>query len=188
MSEGVEAPRWRPLRAEDLPGLDALADLVHPTFFERPEVLAERLALFPEGCLALPGLAGVSRLSGYILSHPARLGSPPPLDTLLGRLDPQADALYLHDIALGPECRGRGLAAEAIGRVLSIGARYPATMLISVYGTAPFWRRFGFRDETDTANPDKLAPYGSGARYMVRRSDGSEVGVDDALAKLVQEG
>jgi GNAT superfamily N-acetyltransferase len=179
---------WRPLAAEDLPGLDALAAVVHPGFFERPEVMAERLALFAQGCLALPGRAGAERLSGYVLSHPARLGAPPPLDTLLGRLDPQADALYLHDIALGPECRGRGLAAEAIERILDLGRRYPAVMLISVYGTAPFWSRFGFSDETASARPEKLAPYGPYARYMVRRTEGFRPGVDEASATEVQEG
>lgn len=184
MSAAAETPRWRPLCAEDLPGLDALADLVHPTFFERPEVMAERLRLFPEGCLALPGPAGTDRLSGYILSHPARLGSPPPLDTLLGGIDSEADALYLHDIALGPECRGKGLAAEAIARILDLGQRYRAVMLISVYGTAPFWSRFGFVDRTLSADPSKLAPYGPGARYMVRRNDYA----NEASATALQEG
>lgn len=186
MSGTGGADGWRALRVGDLAGLDALAALVHPGFFERPEVMAERLALFPEGCLALPGAAGAGRLSGYVLSHPARLGAPPPLDTLIGRLDPEADALYLHDIALGPECRGRGLAAEAIGRILELGERYSAVMLISVYGTAPFWGRFGFADETASADPSKLQPYGPGARYMVRRKGALRAAVDEASATDLQ--
>ncbi|KQT69790.1 MULTISPECIES: hypothetical protein [unclassified Aureimonas] len=186
MSEPAGTSRWRPLRPEDLSGLDALAAVVHPGFFERPEVMAERLALFPQGCLALPGLSGEARLSGYILSHPAKLGAPPPLDTLLGRLDPEADALYLHDIALGPECRGRGLAGEAIGRILGVGERFPAVMLISVYGTGPFWSRFGFVDETASADPAKLVPYGAEARYMVRRSGALRTGLHEGSATDLQ--
>jgi hypothetical protein len=61
-------------------------------------------------------------------------------------------------------------------------------MLISVYGTAPFWSRFGFVDETATANPAKLAPYGPGARYMVRRNDAARAAADEPSATGVQEG
>ena len=38
---------------------------------------------------------------GYCISHPGIVGQPPPLDTVLGRID-GADCLYIHDLCLLP--------------------------------------------------------------------------------------
>ena len=45
-------------------------------------------------------------------------------------------------------------------------------MLVSVYGTAPFWARHGFRAEGGEATAAKLDAYGPTAVYMVRRTAG----------------
>ncbi|ALN72322.1 GNAT family N-acetyltransferase [Aureimonas sp. AU20] len=169
MSEtaGLPRPLWRAMAAADVPGAIAVADVVHPSFPEGPAMYLDRIALFPEGCLALETEAGA--ICGYAMAYPAALGAPPPLDTALGALEPGADALYLHDVALLPALRGRGLAEPAITGLLSLADRrsHPA-MLVSVYGTAPYWRRFGFRPAGETIAPAKLASYGEGAVYMVR--------------------
>ena len=88
------------MRAADLPAVTALADAVHAHHPERPEVLAERLALAPDGCFALG-----EPLTGYILSHPWRLDGPPPLDSLLGRLPARPASWHLHDIVVAPARR-----------------------------------------------------------------------------------
>lgn len=158
---------WRPMAVADLDAVKALADRLHPGLVERREVFADRLAVFPAGCLVL--VAG-GAIAGYGVSHPAKLRDPPHLDHLLGSIRPDADSYYIHDVALAPEQRGTGRAAEGVVRLLDIAAAYPATALVSVYGTTPFWARFGFVDVTATMPPGRLAPYGDDARYMSRQN------------------
>jgi ribosomal protein S18 acetylase RimI-like enzyme len=152
---------WRPLQRADLPALNALAGLVHPTLPEDESVPAERLALYPDGCFALDGRAG---LAGYLLSHPWRLGAPPKLNTLLQRLPDAADTYYLHDLALHPAVRGRGAADALLARILS-DPRWPTHSLVAVGSSARFWHRHGFAAEP---GPD-VSAYGPGAAHMVRR-------------------
>ncbi len=158
---------WRAMTTGDVADVMAVADIVHPTFPEGAHVYHDRLALFPEGCLvaALPD----GRIVGYALAYPAPLGAPPPLDTMLGALLPEADALYIHDVAILPDWRGQRLADAAVAHVLSLadGAVMPV-MLVSVYGTAPYWGRFGFAPPSLALEPAKLATYGQGAVYMIR--------------------
>ncbi len=149
------------MRPADLRGVIALAALVHPAHPEDDAVLAERLAIYPEGCFALDGAGG---LAGYLLSHPWRLGDPPKLNRLLGALPPAPDTYYLHDLALHPAARGGGAAGRLLGAVLS-GGDWPSQSLVSVGNAAPFWRHHGF---VAAPGPD-VAGYGAGAEYMVRR-------------------
>lgn len=156
---------WRRAVRADVPALMRLAERVHPTFFEGAATFHDRLALYPEGLIVLP--AGAGRLAGYAIGHPARLFQPPPLDTVLGALPAGADGFYIHDVALDPDVRGAGLAAPAIRHLLRAAGPRPA-MLVSVYGTAPFWRRFGFREVEDPKLNVKLRSYGEGAVFMLR--------------------
>ncbi|SDO62319.1 hypothetical protein SAMN05192530_10913 [Aureimonas jatrophae] len=156
------------MRAADVPAVMRLADIVHPSFFEGASVFHDRLALFPEGQWVLPGGPGLD-LAGYAVSYPARLGAPPPLDTVLGALPRDADSLYIHDVALAPAFRGRRLAEPVIRRLLALAGPRPA-MLVSVYGTAPFWERFGFGERQDPSLRAKIASYGADAVFMTRGS------------------
>lgn len=151
----------------DLPGLCAVAGAVHPSLPERPEVFARKLELFPRGCRAF---AGGERLLGYAIAHPWRLFSVPPLDGMLAVLPAEPDCLFIHDVALLPAVRGAGASLEyldyAAGLARALGL--PALALVSVYGTHALWGRHGFKDDCGAAAA-KLAAYGRGARYMVRR-------------------
>src|SRR4051794_10781367 len=100
---------WRPMSAADLAAVEQIAELIHQAYPESDAVVAERLTLFPEGCLVL-GEAPI----GYLVSHPGLVGRPPPLNCLLGGLPERPDCLYLHDIALLPQARGRNAGATAI--------------------------------------------------------------------------
>lgn len=156
---------WLPLTDGDMDGVCAVAARLHPGLPERAEVLAEKLRLFPAGCRKL---AAGGRLAGYGLAHPWTLGSAPKLDAFLGALPAAPDCLYLHDVAILPEARGRGAAGayvEYLGRVAGeLGLRRLA--LVSVYGTAPLWTRFGFAPVSAGVPP--LASYGPSAVYMVK--------------------
>lgn len=161
-------PAWQPMRDADLPAVAALADRIHLAHPEAPEVFAERFRLFPQGCLAL---REDSAVVGYAIAHPGRLGAPPRLNTSLEELPERADCLYLHDIALAPEIARRGHGSDLMARLveLAIDIRLPCLALVAVGGSAPFWERLGFRAVDDPALRAKLASYGTGAAYMLRK-------------------
>ena len=101
--------------------------------------------------------------------------STPPLDGFLGGVPGPEANRYIHDLALLPEARGHGAASDVVARLLAEAAADGATSasLVSVYHSAPFWRRHGFRDATPgmlpAAEAEKLPRvYGAEAVYMQR--------------------
>lgn len=165
---------WRQLTVRDIPGLVRVANEVHADLPESSHVFAERVKLFPEGCLTL---VDGKEVCGYAISHPIRDGRPPPLDSLLGEIPRDADQYYIHDIALLSRLRGHGLAAKAIEQLLILVRSYTTTCLVSVYGTAPFWNRFGFVfHSVDAVLLEKLRNYGEDATFLCRRNGAVQEG------------
>ncbi|KAK4038410.1 acyl-CoA N-acyltransferase [Parachaetomium inaequale] len=159
---------WRPMIVNDIPGVMRVADEIHRDLPEHEPVFRERLELFPDGCYVL---AQDNEIGGYVVSFPIHHGKPPALNQILREIPADADQYYLHDLAILPAFRGRGAAAEGIKKVFEVAKRYPTTCLISVYGTVPFWERFGFTPElVDTVMEEKLRGYGADATYLVRRN------------------
>jgi ribosomal protein S18 acetylase RimI-like enzyme len=161
---------WRALSAFDLPAVEAIADKVHPDFFEAPEVLAERQRLYPAGCYLLE--VG-DRPAGYVLSHPWRLGSLPALNSLIGALPDPADTYYIHDLALLPLARRLGAASHIVQSLekhaRALGA---ATLsLVAVNHSQGFWERQGLVVTEREELYGKLLSYEADARYMVKRLD-----------------
>jgi ribosomal protein S18 acetylase RimI-like enzyme len=158
---------WRAMTGYDFGAVFAIASRVHPGFFEAEAVLAEKFALYANGCYLLE--IG-ERPAGYVLSHPWTLGSLPALDTLLGTLPEDADTYYIHDLALLPLTRGVGAAGKIVdgltkhARVMN----YPTMSLVAVNGSIPFWEKQGFVIEERPELAEKLAAYDQAARYMVK--------------------
>jgi ribosomal protein S18 acetylase RimI-like enzyme len=160
---------WRNLTSSDIEGLMRIADCVHPGLPESAQMFAERVKLYPEGCLALEE---DGQICGYAISHPIRQHHPPALDSLLGEIAPDADQYYIHDVAILPRLRGRGLATECVDQLLVVAKRYPTTSLVSVYGTESFWSRFGFMPgPVGEEFREKLRDYGEDAIYLWRLND-----------------
>lgn len=159
---------WRAMATGDLDAVMDIAAVVHPSYPERREVFAERLALFPDGCLvAMVDDAVV----GYAVTHPAVIGEPPGLDTLLGALAPGADCLYLHDVALLPAAQGRRLGEAAFQRIrgVAVDSGLAVLALIATPPARPYWLRHGFAPVAyDRELEVKLATYGDGLVYMTR--------------------
>ena len=151
----------------DLPAVQATAQQVHPDYFERPEVFAERLALHPAGCRVL--VDSLDEVIGYVVSHPWRFGDPPALDTLLQALPAQADTYYLHDLALLPAARGTGAASRVIEEIRAHGAAWPRLSLVAVNASVPFWQRHGFEVVTVPGLAERLAGYDATAVFMATR-------------------
>ena len=167
---------WRPMTASDLPAVMAVAAVVHPDYPEDVAIFAERLRLFPDGCLVV---AGTGDLQGYVVSHPWYRASPPALNSFLRRLPAQATCFYLHDLALLPAARGSGAGGAVVARLAEIAARtrLPCLSLVAVNGSTGFWQRQGFRPVHDPALAAKLASYDDAARYMERELDPDAAGV-----------
>jgi predicted N-acetyltransferase YhbS len=161
---------WRKLTLEDIASLASIADIIHPGLPESDEVFLERTSLFPEGSLALVNRQS-NQLVGYAISHPINYRQPPALDSLLGRLHQDVDQYYIHDLAILPEWQGKGHAKTCIEHIFQTAKCFATTGLVSVYGTAPFWGKFGFKPvETNDKLNAKLSAYGEDAVFLERRS------------------
>jgi ribosomal protein S18 acetylase RimI-like enzyme len=161
------AGRWRPMRPADLGCVAAIAATVHPAYPEKTEIFAERLRLYPPGCLILEADRSPR---GYAISHPWHAGGPPKLDRCLGQIPAQPALFYLHDIAVLPSLRGCGFGTMLVDHLVQVAiqAGLPAMALVAVAGTAPFWRQSGFEPVDDPATRAALASYGDSARFMLR--------------------
>ena len=167
---------WRELSVSDVKSVASIADSIHPNLPERDEVFAERIQLFPEGCLGLSE-SRHNDLCGYVISHPIRRLQPPALNSLLGKIAFEADQYYIHDLAILRMFRGRGFAQECMDKLSAIAGQYPTTCLISVYGTERFWSRFGFVPvQVDDVLKNKLREYGDDATYLEREIEGYHEG------------
>jgi ribosomal protein S18 acetylase RimI-like enzyme len=162
------SPHWRPMSPADLPAALAVADIVHPRYPEDPAIFAERLALYPPGCLVL--MQGEDRI-GYIVSHPWTYGEPPALNSLLGALPLAPSTYYIHDIALLPQARGTGATKTVIARLVdrAEASGLPNLSLIAVNDSVAFWQRHGFVETSDPALDTKLRSYDESARFMLRQ-------------------
>lgn len=162
---------WRTLKLDDVPGVFRIANEVHDSLPEDREVFAERIKLFPEGCLALVQHDS-TQLYGYAISHPIRYRQPPLLNSFLEHIAADADQYYIHDLAISKSVRGQGHSEVAVKTLLAIGRTFETTSLISVYGTMSFWSRFGFEKVTaSVAFHDKLSTtYGEDATYLERNN------------------
>ncbi len=154
---------WRPMIVADLARVNQIADIVHVNYPEDPAVFANRLALFPDGCL----MAGDGALVlGYCIAHPGVIGLPPALDCVLDSLPAQADCLYIHDVALLPEARGRKLGVALAGLMEKVARAhgFDRIGLTAVNNSDGFWGALGYEPQPC----DKLASYGA-ATYRVKR-------------------
>jgi GNAT superfamily N-acetyltransferase len=158
---------WRPMAVGDLAAVEAIAAIVHPGFFERPEIFAERLRLYPQGARLLTH--GPTAL-GYVLSHPWRDEAIPALDSLLRELPAGAKNYYLHDLALLPEARGTGAAGRLVADLIAHAttAGFSRMSLVAVNGSQAFWRRHGFSALDVPDLRQKLSSYEADAAFMVR--------------------
>jgi len=152
---------------QDLSQVQALADTIHVGHPEDPEVLAERQRLYPRGCFML---VEDGRAIGYALTHPWRFAEPPLLNRLLGAIPSPATTYYIHDVALMPEARGKGYAAQIIDRLVAHAreAVFDNLSLVAVNRSQVFWEKAGFRVVAIPGLGAKLASYGPDAALMVR--------------------
>ena len=98
--------QWRLTTITDLVDIQKIAKAIHPDLSEKPEIFAEKLSLFPEGCFVLVENGAVL---GYAFVHPWRLNDVPKLDASLLALPHNPECILIHDVAVLPEGRGKDL-------------------------------------------------------------------------------
>lgn len=137
---------------------------------ESAEVFANRLTRFGThfkvACLQ-------EAIVGYMLCFPWKLGETPVNNRAFPDMLPEADCLYIHDIALLPEARGSGLARamvdDAFAQAQAHG--FPVVSLVAVAQSGLYWDKVGFVP-CAAITADKQAQiihsYGEGARLMVK--------------------
>lgn len=150
------------MSAGDLAAVAAISDAVHGRFTEPVTVYAERLGLYPAGCLVLEQHG---EIVGYLITHPWYRDAPPKLGAMLGAIPAHADSYYLHDIALLPAARGTGAARAALdfvrARAQALGLSDIA--LMAVGGADRFWAAQGFAYVPRDVDPS----YGADAYLML---------------------
>jgi GNAT superfamily N-acetyltransferase len=155
------------MTSRDLTQVQSLADAIHLDHPEDMAVFAERMNLYPQGCLTLEENG---RLIGYALTHPWYFGKPPALNCLLGTIPPDATTYYVHDVALLPEARGKGYAVQIGDRLAEHAAKagFDNLSLVAVNNSQGFWERLGFRKAHVPGLEEKLFTYGPDAVLMAR--------------------
>ncbi len=157
-----EQPEWLPLSIDDIESVDRIAGAIHSQLTERPDVLAEKIALFPAGCRKL--VSG-GAIVGYGLAHPWTLFSAPALNQFCGSIPEPAGCIFIHDIAVLPEARGHRSIARYAALIRALAKEMELTKLacVSVYNTEALWARYGFRVDARV----EIAGYGQSAKYMI---------------------
>lgn len=151
----------------DVTRVAEIAKIGFPDHFEDRGCFENRLALSPAGCFVLEVEGAVQ---GYVVAYPWRRWSAPILNARIAAIPADADTLFLHDLALDPSVRGKGLTGPILDRLTAEAreAGWPAIALVAVNNAARFWERQGFVVQGDPAMGAKLASYGPDARYMMR--------------------
>lgn len=126
---------------KDIPQVYQISLHIH-SLYEDPEIFEERRAL-SKGSYVLD----TEKVVGYLISHPYRRDTYPPLNTLIREIPEDPDTWYIHDLAILPEFRGRGMVRPVLAKVkaLALAQGIKELSLVSVYGTEPFWTKMGFR-------------------------------------------
>lgn len=155
------------MAAADLPAVNALAARIHPSFPEDATVFAERLRLYPDGCRVFER---GNVIEAYVVSHPWLRTEPPALNSLLGQLPVAPSTYYIHDLALSPEVRGLGAAADIVAWLAAhaLASGFFSLSLIAVNGSSGFWQRQGFEVAQTPMLDAKLKSYGDDAVVMMR--------------------
>lgn len=158
----------RKMQARDIPHVLSIQQEAYSSeLLETEPVIRARLAEAGEHALVAEDAQGVC---GYLFAYRSRVGKVTPLDGEF-QPHPQADCLYLHDLAVARRAAGRGvgpaLVQHNLGQARTRKMRFSA--LVSVQDSHGFWSRLGYRRHETLEQPQarNLASYRIPAVYMV---------------------
>jgi ribosomal protein S18 acetylase RimI-like enzyme len=130
-------------------------------YLEKSHTFNRMITLYPKGCL---GVCVVRILAAYIFFHPYRENQVKPLDLSLV-LDGNEDCMYLHDIAVHHNYRGKGLSKILLERFdqETIRGGFNVQCLVAVQSSEDFWEKHGFKKEFIIEN------YGGAQAYYMKK-------------------
>jgi len=105
-----------------------------------------------------------NKILAYLLSHPWGSDKPPRLNEEV-TLNSETTNLYLHDLALSNEARGKGIAKVLVENLIRNAKiqGFTKILLVAVQGSGSFWAKYGFIVIDNIA----ICPsYGSAAKLM----------------------
>jgi len=138
---------------EDIPYVYNIAMDIWTIHKESRTIYENKFCSFPEGCYVYDD----NGVKGYLISHPYNISSPPKINTLLPEVE--RNCLFIHDIVIVSEYRGRGIGNEIITKIVDT---HPIVSLVASDDTTKdFWTRYGFEEVAETTDCD----YGI---YMVK--------------------
>mgnify|MGYP002041433844 FL=1 len=161
----------RAMRPEDLQAVLAIQLACYGAgFVEDGALIVRRLAAAPRTGWVVEH---AGRVAAYLAAYPSRVGK---LTALHGDFEvlpeAQADALYLHDLAVDPAASSHGLGPALVRHALAFAdtAGWRRSALVSVQSSLGFWERHGYAVHAlaDAAQQARLASYPAPAHYMVR--------------------
>ena len=144
-----------------------------PFFHESRKAFASKLNIYPAGCwIETRG----GRAAGYLFSHPWSLANPPGLHEQLIALPDVLDCFYIHDLAVDPNFKDRGIGLDLAEKAIALSRECKAKFgvstaaLIAVGDSFSFWVRFGFKKKRrlSPAMEKKRAFYGPDACLMIK--------------------
>ncbi len=152
----------------DVPAVMRLqARCYHPSMLEDEAVFRTRLDTVPDLSWVVDANKGIS---AYLVAYRSRLGKPGALGASFNNAE-DADTLYLHDLAVDPTCKGKGLGPSLVRMALdrAVEERFAYSSLVSVQASSDFWMRQGYAVWTklDEQQAAVLHTYPGPACYMV---------------------
>lgn len=134
----------RPMHAEDLPTVHAVQlSTFAPELHEEIELFVRIFKTSPESCFVGENSGGA--MGGYLLSYPSRTDRDD-FENGPRSLAGTEDALYIHDLCVGPALQGAGFGKALLGKARAFAESRNMKRLcgIAVGNAAPFWERQGF--------------------------------------------
>jgi len=134
------------------------------------ELPPEDVSILKSKWLASPDTCSIyssneNKILAYLLSHPWGSDSPPKLNEE-APVNNETSNLYLHDLALSNEARGRGIARALVENLINNAKTQGFTkiLLVAVQGSSSFWAKYGFMVIVNAA----ICPsYGKEAQLMM---------------------
>lgn len=161
----------RPTRGADLSRIRHIQSLGYADLPpDRFQALRSRLKAGGSACV----VAQVRRtVVGHVQALPWPTGHVLRLDERIEAPPPDADSLFVYEVAVDPAVQGRGLARRLMAHVHDEARRRGLDRLgLVAYGqAAAYWRRLGFRPHPlrDEAAREALATYGGQGQYLIKR-------------------
>lgn len=143
------------------------ASCYQPEFLEAKQAFASKLQASPHTCWLM---CMQQQVAAYLVSIPVDRHTFPAMDAPAFKLSPAPELLYWHDLAVHPDFRSGGIAAQLANYALQQGRLlgFKRVGLIAVQDSSTYWQKHGFciADTAPLGLTAKVASFGTDAVFM----------------------